>query len=570
VGTRHGFGTQTCFVTGVKLYSDQHLVMQPLYILESAAWARMFGVNCIVSQIPALAHVLLYCAGMFFVLRESDWPDWQKAIVLGSSFVIAVAGHNYRLDDYHVTSEILILYSMALLLMLARTEDSQRQSVVAAGLGVFAGLTITSRVTDGVALLAASCICLLFLARRRRLFLVAIVVCVTALTVTAIVRLTGDTFSAYISSTVFKAAASKGGTGSIFAGPFLILRNASRLLLTGKKWLVVFLAMLVAVGAITVRRRKLRSGQVVLAQLGVAAVAFVLSSYVVRMQLLQGMLLEEAILCAIVVTYLLAPLVAVRFLGSKATGDRREWDVREVLVLFPLSLWVSNAAGAAGEPLTQYYAPVSMLLLLIVVVLPLRKQASWANASFVSLVALVGLSAVTSKVLNPYSWNDVKTYPMFVNRAWFEHPIYGLMYIDRDDLQFSQVICSAVQHGDTNRELLSLPWPGANYSCGVPPWHGYVQTYFDTSKRETVEQLMDELKTDPPQWIVYQRELHIMAGAERLYNHGQPLAQRDLDGMIMQNVLTGKWRVAGKENYPPILDRSEYLPGDGWYLIRTR
>jgi hypothetical protein len=137
-------------------------------------------------------------------------------------------------------------------------------------------------------------------------------------------------------------------------------------------------------------------------------------------------------------------------------------------------------------------------------------------------------------------------------------------------LKFNQSICATVEHGDSSRELLSIPYPYPNYFCAVPPWHGYVQTYFDTSKRATIEQLMQELESAPPQWIVYQREMHILTGAERLYNHGQPLAQRDLDSMIMRNISTGKWQLVEKEDYPPILDRDEYLPGDGWYFIRTR
>ncbi len=197
-------------------------------------------------------------------------------------------------------------------------------------------------------------------------------------------------------------------------------------------------------------------------------------------------------------------------------------------------------------------------------------QAGWVNASFITVVALVGLSAVTSKALNPYSWNDVKTYPMFVNRVWYEHPVYGPLYIDRDDLKFNQSICDAIVQSGSNGELLSLPYPYPNYFCAIPPWHGYIQTYFDTSKRATIEQLMTELETAPPQWIVYQRQLHIMSGAERLYNHGQPLAQRDLDSMIMENIADGKWQLVERRDYPPVLDTDEYVPGDGWYVIQTR
>jgi hypothetical protein len=75
--------------------------------------------------------------------------------------------------------------------------------------------------------------------------------------------------------------------------------------------------------------------------------------------------------------------------------------------------------------------------------------------------------------------------------------------------------------------------------------------------------MMNELNTAPPQWIVYQRQLFIMRGAERLYNHGQRLAQRDLDDMIMQKIATGQWTLVDKKDY---LQDPE---GGGWYIIRT-
>jgi hypothetical protein len=563
------FWYTNAFRNGAKLYSDLHLAMQPLYILESLAWMKLFGIRCIVTEIPSLLHVLIYAVGIFLVLRESDWPDWQKAIVLASAFVLSVAGHNYRLDDYHVVAECLILYSLVMLLMLARTDGGPRQLALSAVLGLLSGLTITSRVTDGVALLVASGMCMVLLARRRKLILVGLFAVVAALTVILIVKLTGDTFSDYVSSTVIKAAGSKGGTGSIFAAPFLLLRNALQLLRTGRKWLFLFMVALVALGALVQRRWKLRIGQIFLLQLAIAVAVFGLSSHSLHEELLTGLLIAEVVLCSVVLTCLLNVIVATRLAQSFVERRWDGWDARETLVLLPLCIWASNSAGAAGEPLTQYYAPVAMLMLLGPVLQPFRRQASWVNASFLVIMTLVGLSAVTSKVLNPYSWNDVRTYPMFVNRVWFDHPVYGPMYIDRDDLKFNQSICNAVGAAGSGQELLSLPYPYPNYFCAIPPWHGYIQTYFDTSKRATIEQLMNELKTAPPRWIVYQRQLHIMSGAERLYNHGQPLAQRDLDKMLMENIGNGRWQLIGKRDYPQVLDKDEYVPGDGWYVVRT-
>jgi len=88
-----------------------------------------------------------------------------------------------------------------------------------------------------------------------------------------------------------------------------------------------------------------------------------------------------------------------------------------------------------------------------------------------------------------------------------------------------------------------------------------VQTFFDTSTRGAVEQMMHELQTAPPQWIVYQRQMKIMQGAEHLYNHSKPIAQQDLDTMILNKIASGQWT---------LVDKRDYLVGDGWYIIRTR
>ena len=104
-------------------------------------------------------------------------------------------------------------------------------------------------------------------------------------------------------------------------------------------------------------------------------------------------------------------------------------------------------------------------------------------------------------------------------------------------------------------ELLSLPYPYPNYFCDIAPWHDYVQTFFDTATRPQIEHLMQELETHPPEWIVYQRQLNIMRGAERLYNHGHPLAQRELDTMLMRKLSSGQWSLD---------DHFDYLtPGQG-------
>jgi len=571
------FWYSTLFHQGAKLYSGMHIPLQPLYLLLTDAWMQVFGKSCIAYEVPSLLEVLALCGGIFLVLRECEWPAWQKAIILAGGFVTTVVGSSYRFDDYHVLTENLILYSFVLLLYLARTESPRRRLVLAAVLGALCGLTITTRITDGAALVVASSLSILVLSRARKFLTLCMFLLVAALMVLFIVKLTGDSFSVYFSSTVIKAAGSKGGTGNILSAPLLFLRNAFDMLLHGNRRMIIWLLALIAAGAVAQRLWKLKAGAVFALQMAIVAACFGLSMPFPRWEFLYGTLNAEFTLILTILTYVLAFVVAVRYAISDAAFGHRAWDRREILLLLPLGEWASYSAGAAAEPHTGYYAPVVLLLLLFAVTHSSRKLPAWASASFVTLLAIFAVTGITAKVHKPYSWQNYALAPMFQNRVWYRHPVYGPMYIDRDLFAFSSATCAdigAVDIGHSAKpELLSLPYPFPNYFCDTPPWHGYVQTFFDTSTRATIEHLMDELNTAPPQWIVYQRQLNILDGSERLYNNGQRLAQRDLDAMIMQKLAAGQWKLVSTSDY---LDRGNETRdvtndphGEEWFIIRT-
>jgi hypothetical protein len=556
------------FHGGAKLYADLHLPLQPLFVLETNAWIQSFGTKCLVTEIPSVIHVLVFCLGIFLILRESDWPDWQKAIVLASAFLICIECTAYRFDDYHIVADTFIFYSLVLLLMLAKVDAIRRQFGLAAGLGVLSGLTITTRLNYGTALLVAAGICLLVLARKRKLVLVSLFVVAAALTVVFIVKLTGDSFSDYVSNAVIKAAGAKGGTGSILTAPFRLFRNALQMF-HGRRWIFLWVVAIVVAGALIQRYWKNGIKYIIFVQLGMAGAAFALSSHYRREQLISGAFISFLGVFLIVVNYLLLPLVASRFLVSRMGDGKREWDSREILILLPLAELASASASTAATTDGFLFSQVAMLLLLIPVVQPFRKQARWANASLVTIMALLGISAMTGKIENPYSWLTFRSSPMFENRQWYRHPIYGPMYIESDLLHFIEPVCRQIGQGNSRPELLSMPFSYPNYFCDTPPWHGYVQTFFDTSTRSTIEKLMGELQTAPPQWIVYQRQMKVMEEHEGALHHGQPLAHRDLDKMIMQKIVTGQWQVEGKSNYL-FVGTKEYQEGDGWLIIRTR
>ena len=566
-GEAEWFWYGTLLHSGVKLYADLHLALQPLIILQADAWIQLFGVKCLVTEIPSLMYVIGLCMAIFLILRESDWPDWQKAILLAGAFLICVECDAYRFDDFHVMTDTFVCYSVALLLMLAKADATRRQLFLAAGLGILSGLTITTRLNDGAALLAATGVCLLFLARERKLIVVSLFVFAAGLTAVIVVKLTGDSLSDYASNSIFRAAAAKGGTGSILLAPFRLFLNALHAL-RGSRWIYLRILAVVAAGALVQRYWKNDIRYIVLVQLGIAGAVFAFSSQDHRNHLLSGAFFYFLCISLLVVNYLLLPIVAAHCLTSKMAHDARGWDPREILALVPLAELASVSTSTAAHATTIFWSPIAVLLLLVPAIQPFRRKASWANASLVTIVALMALSAMREKIHNPYSWVLVRSSPMFVNRQWYRHPVYGPMYIDSDLLRFVEPLCQEIGNGGSMPELLSMPYSYPNYFCDTPPWHGYVQTWFDTSTKGTINSLAKELNTAPPQWIVYQRQLDVLSGFENAYNQGRPMAHRDLDTMIMRKIATGEWQVVGTSSY--LEDKVNYQGEDVWFIIRTR
>ena len=557
------FWYATTFHHGARLYRDLHVALQPLFVLFTEGWMAAFGNRLLVTQMPPLLEIGVMCAGLLLLLRESDWPDWQKGIFLLGTFCFIVCGHSYRFDDYHVLAENLIIYALLLLLRLAKTSARRKLAVLVASLGLLTGLTITTRLTDGMALLGSATICLLFLLRQHRLKCVALFLAIAAITVIVVVKLTGDTMSAYLSNTVFLAAASKGGTGSIFTAPFRVLANTGPLMYRVGKRPLAGMIVIFGAGPLIARYWKPDARYVFRTQVAVAALLLLIAGTEQRL-LLQGVVISTVVLTLIPLPYLLTVFVLARCAVPSWRDSR--FDQREILVILVLAEWASYSAGAAAEPLTNYYAPLALLLLLVPILQPSFQLPAWVSASFVTLMALLTASTLSEKFITPYSWQNYVTAPMFHKRVFYKHPVFGPMYIDRELLKFSAMVCSDIgaTSGAIHPELLSLPYPFPNYFCDTPPWHDYVQTFFDTSRRSTIEELIHELNVAPPEWIVYQRQMNILRGAETLYNHGQPLAQRDLDTLIEQKLGKGEWT---------LVDKSEYLgndEGNGWFIIRTR
>ncbi len=173
------------------------------------------------------------------------------------------------------------------------------------------------------------------------------------------------------------------------------------------------------------------------------------------------------------------------------------------------------------------------------------------------LLVLFSFPVYREKVRFPFLWHHFYSDAMFQDRVWYHHPVYGPMYIGKKHLNLILPICTELS--EQPGSLLSLPYSHANYFCNVPPWHGYVQTWYDTSSRETIGTLIAELESSPPPWIFYERSSSTLHAHEVVYNNGRALPQRALDELVVKRIGDRQWQVKRRDSFG----------GADWLLIRT-
>jgi len=217
------FWYATFFRNGSHIYADLHLPLQPLMILETSAWMRLFGTKCWQVELLGLLNAVALWMALGWMLRFSPWPRGTRAALHAVAFCITVVGNSYRFDDYHVVSETCILAGIATLLELQRAESTRAIFGFAALCGFFSGLSLMTRLNDGTAMTATAAFCVLVVAKRHRLPAALVLLGAAAATALIVVALTGDTVPAWMSNSMVHAVATKGGTGNFAKSPFILL-----------------------------------------------------------------------------------------------------------------------------------------------------------------------------------------------------------------------------------------------------------------------------------------------------------------------------------------------------------
>lgn len=550
----------TFFHSGRRLYADLHLALQPLFVLENDAALVLLGKSWLASRLPAFLHAIAYAFGLVLVLQRSKLSDRQKALVLACSYSLTLMFEAYRFDDYHVVADCFEVYSIAALLAL-RSANRRQRIWLSLGIGVMCGLSLMTRLNDGAALILSVGLALLCLAPD--------LICLAAslsggiVAVLSVIRLTGDTFSDYVKYSIVTAAGAKGGAGSVLLAPLVLPYDSVRYLRGPyNKEFAAYLVGALAVCSFLIVPflRTRRAADSWKALLGLLLLLLPLRHFWADISYARVVLYLTVL--AAPIAYGLGITVIVRWCWaalSRRAGS--SWNPNEILLLIPLSQLASGSMSSRGM-LGGLFAPFAVMILVLSVASPIRLKSDSAKTfAQVAMVFLV-VCSVFFKYNTPYLWHGYWSSKLFSDREWYQHPIYGPMLIDSKLLEFVHPMCSEIERSGS-RELLSLPFPFPNYFCGLEPWHGYVQSFFDTSTRQSIEHIETELATAPPEWIVYQRQLDNLRYHEIIFNHGQPLPQRDLDRLIEQRVTSGEWQVVYTSNYSSAHFKNT------WYLIRT-
>jgi hypothetical protein len=556
------------FLNGKRLYGDMHLALQPLFVLETSAFMAILGGGWLLSKIPGVLHLLAYCLALLLLVRQSKSSDAQKALVLAFAFFLSISFEAYRFDDYHVLADCFQLYSLVLLLALP--DHNVRGILMRASiLGVLSGLAITTRLNDGAALFIGVALAILVLVPSRKLDSIALFLLATALTVVLVVHLTGDSLYDYATYSIFRAAGSKGGAGGVLSAPLHLPINALVWLRDHANRPMMFFAITVAFAWgvwISPLKKKGPWEQFALAVIAFLVLVLALDRlyYMFQSVYAEYTFLGDLTAAGVCAVYGFGIWAFVRLLWFALQPNRTpQWDHREILLLIPLGQLASASMSSGGTHM-GLFAPPTILCVLLFVCDPCWLAGQRVGSFFSALSVFALCCAISYRVERPFAWHVYVEPPLFTGRVLYHHPEYGPMIIDRELLQMIQPVCQTIQAGGSEDDLLSLPLPYANYFCDLPPWHGYVQTFFDTSSKETIQSLMDDLEHAPPKWIFYQRQLATLALHEQQYNHNQPLQQRFLDQLIEQKIAQGSWRVAYSSSYgdTPALDNQ-------WILIQT-
>jgi hypothetical protein len=554
---------------GQRLYSGMHVPLQPLFVLITAWMQELLGPSWLASKSLAALQVVAYSATLLLIVRYFVWKDpdrtsspggIDRAVVLLAAFGTTISSIYYRFDDYHVTGNILVTLSIYLLLRLRSEPRTQRILALAGILGVLSGIAVSNRINDGAALGLGVAILLPLFATRKKFPATLVFVVAALLALRLVIALTGDSVHDWAMETIIRAAAIKGGSGQALTAPITFPIAIAREIKHDPTLIrsLLFALAAVAIFAVVLPRLARRFSRPRLLWLSAAVVSLAFVPYFWR-TMVEGFPVRAVAELFIILCYPLFLLAAWRCLRAFFLTPPPGWQIGELLVVIPFGQLLSGAMTSSGHSVLEGFPPVALMLLVLPLssLLPIR-ESGWQKSLYLGFCTFLIATSFPLKVVTPYTWSHFEDGTMFVDRQWYRHPDFGPMYIERPQLRFMVSMCDEI-HQSAHPSLLAMPFPYPNYFCNIPPWRGYVQTWYDTTSKSRIDALIQDLQ-QPPDWIVYQRAIDTIQGNEHYFSHGRPLPHRALDRLITDRIRSRSWSVV----------QDQCFEGAQWLLLRTQ
>lgn len=542
-------------LNGKRLYADLGLNQQPLFPLLNLIGIKIFSENIIALKLIFVPVIILYIAVIFLICRENSLGEFAKSILFIAVFFVSIRFEAFRFDDYQALTSVFVFSSVyASIILLRENLALVSFCVVQAVLVTAAALT---RPNDGLALAGATATVLLLRRPFSREFFKAAALGVAAASIFFLLTLAciHETPASWIGKSVFEASTAKGG-GGVVRYPELLLVNSFQFVaavMVRKAWtyVLLFLACLGACVWMERRQTKFR----LLAYIASPMVLIILILKLDVFRLIENLTGLTVISVTIAFAVIVAIVLRNRFSGRPQGENNPDWS----LLAYPFFLFYLGSLSSAGE-YYSLYTPVAITLLVIATVggAPngVLRRSTVIRAVFLTCCAAAAWQSALYRWYVPYSWLSYRV-PSFSGDYIYRNDAHGPHFIPAELAKLVDPVCTAVK---PEHSLLSLPYSFANYYCGIPPWHGYVQTFFDTSTGARISRLMGELGSSPPEFIFYQRQMPVLRDHEVLFNHGAALPHRALDTLIMTRIESGEWSV---------IERSSSYPPSTWLLIRT-
>lgn len=546
------------FLNGKRLYSDLHLVQQPIFILIHALGMSIFGGTYYGERVIFVFVLGGYLYFAYRLIDRSERSNAFKALLLLVFFFCGINFEAYRFDDYHAFENMLAL--VVLLLCVDYFAGSVRNPFrVMSILGICIALAVLTRVNDGLVIFAVATG--FVIARRQSGFLLHYGSLLVAMLLTAgcVFLILGESPEVWLRSTVLDAVTAKGGASDALLAPLKLIANSADYVFMNvdrTKWEFILGLSVVFSAALVIG--KVQSAKIRFALGAMLAIVY----YYMVAKCLAGNVIPY--FTAMSVQFL------VGFVLLRTWPWLRQWGKgggaiaysgNQLMILMPLALFVSGSVSSGGWHYGLYF-PFA-LSLVIIAILSDRSSLSRGIGVFLAAVLLqLGVFAFQAKLNNPYSWHSYSSPSLTEKRILVKNDHLGYMLVDRNLEAFIAPVCAIIlEKHETS--LLSLPFPYANYICGISPWHDHVQSFFDTATSRDIQQIIQELQDGPPRYVLYQRQLENLGVHESLFNGGRPLSHRTLDQFIMTNIDDGKWSIVYKHFVAA-------FGGSTWMLIDTK